>query len=110
MPLYDYKCQEHGLFHALVPMSAAGGSGACPHCGALSPRVVVLAPALLDMAPDKRRAMRRNECAAHEPRRGNQASEQDRGCCHQACHKPQVFYTAEGNKMFPAARPWMISH
>ena len=36
MPLYDYKCAEHGLFHDLVPMQASGECAPCPSCGALS--------------------------------------------------------------------------
>ncbi|ASK33077.1 zinc ribbon domain-containing protein [Alloalcanivorax mobilis] len=110
MPLYDYKCADHGLFHELVPVSASGECCPCPHCGVLSARVILVAPALLDMAPEKRQAMARNEHAAHEPRHGNHATEKDRGCCHHARDKPKVFYTAEGHKMFPTARPWMISH
>ncbi|PMR75754.1 FmdB family zinc ribbon protein [Billgrantia endophytica] len=110
MPLYDYKCADHGLFHELVPISAAGETCPCPRCGLLSPRVVLVAPSVLAMAPEKRQALARNERAAHEPRHGNRDSEREQGCCHHARHKPKVFYTAEGNKMFPSARPWMISH
>ena len=109
MPLYDYKCVDHGLFHDLVPMQASGECAMCPTCGALSPRVIMVPPEMLDMAPEKRQAIERNEKAMHEPRHGNQHSEKEQGCCH---HKrnSKLFYTAEGNKMFPSARPWMISH
>lgn len=110
MPLYDYKCAAHGLFHELVPVLESGEACACPACGTLSPRVLLVAPQLLMMDPTKRAALARNEKAAHEPRHGNQHSEHENGCCHRERHKPQVFYTAEGNKMFPSARPWMISH
>lgn len=110
MPLYDYRCAQHGLFHELVPMNASGDCCPCPDCGVLSPRVVLVAPQLLDMAPEKRQAMATNERAAHEPRHGNSHSESEQGCCHRERSKPTVFYTAEGNKMFPSARPWMISH
>lgn len=110
MPLYDYKCAAHGLFHELVPLRESGDVHACPTCGTLSPRVLMVAPQLLMMDATKRNAFARNEKAAHEPRHGNQHSEHESGCCHRERHKPQVFYTAEGNKMFPSARPWMISH
>ncbi|WP_081193422.1 zinc ribbon domain-containing protein [Halomonas sp. KM007] len=110
MPLYDFKCPRHGLFHELVPIRASGDAHACPECGELSPRVLLIPPQLLMMDPARRNAMARNEKAAHEPRHGNRASERESGCCHQHRHKPQVFYTADGNKMFPSARPWMISH
>ena len=110
MPLYDYKCTEHGLFHELVPVQASGETCPCPTCGVLSARVILVAPEVLDMAPERRSAFERNERARHEPRRGNQHSEKEQGCCHHERHKPKVFYTAESNKMFPSARPWMISH
>lgn len=110
MPLYDYKCADHGLFHELIPMQVSGGSCPCPSCGAESPRVVLVAPQILAMAPEKKRAIATNEQAAHEPRRGNLETEHEQGCCHRERTKPKVFYTAEGNKMFPSARPWMISH
>ena len=110
MPVYDYKCQEHGLFHELVPVDESGDCIPCPTCGELSARVILVAPALLGMDPQKREAMERNEKAMHEPRRGNMASEKDQGCCHRHRSKPKVFYTADGKKMFPSARPWMISH
>lgn len=110
MPLYDYKCTEHGLFHDLVPMQASGECAPCPTCGVLSARVIMVPPEVLDMAPAKRQAMARNEQAAHEPRHGNHHSEKEQGCCHHHKRKSKLFYTAEGNKMFPSARPWMISH
>ena len=72
MPLYDYKCTEHGLFHELVPVQASGETCPCPSCGVLSARVILVAPEVLDMAPERRSAFERNERARHEPRRGNQ--------------------------------------
>ena len=68
MPLYDYKCASHGLFHELVPLRESGDSHACPTCGTLSPRVLMVAPQLLMMDASKRNALARNEKAAHEPR------------------------------------------
>ena len=44
MPLYDYKCTEHGLFHELVPVQASGEACPCPTCGVLSARVILVAP------------------------------------------------------------------
>ena len=54
MPLYDYKCTEHGLFHELVPVRASGETCPCPTCGVLSARVILVAPEVLDMAPERR--------------------------------------------------------
>jgi putative FmdB family regulatory protein len=56
MPLYDYKCTEHGLFHELVPVQASGEACPCPTCGVLSARVILVAPEVLDMAPERRSA------------------------------------------------------
>ena len=42
MPVYDYKCREHGLFHTLATMEDAAKPAECPTCKALSPRVIVL--------------------------------------------------------------------
>ena len=44
MPVYDYKCPEHGLFHELVAMDASGDTQPCPECGDLAPRVLLVSP------------------------------------------------------------------
>lgn len=41
MPVYDYKCREHGLFHTLATMEDAAKPAQCPTCKAMSPRVIV---------------------------------------------------------------------
>ena len=121
MPLYDYKCRDHGLFQELAAMAESATPKPCPHCGALSARVIVIPPEILAMDPARREATARNERSRHEPRFStpeHRAEEQARhehrhgkGCCsHNPINKPQLFYTADGKKMFPSARPWMISH
>lgn len=117
MPVYDYKCPQHGLFHELATMADHARPAACPHCGTLSARVIVMAPEILDMAAEKKQAMDRNEAARHEPQfstTDSRAENEDRlkhGCGCQHHKKPsRLMYTAEGNKMFPSMRPWMISH
>lgn len=122
MPLYDYKCRDHGLFQELAMLSESAQPQPCPECKSLSARVIVLTPELLRMDPVRRDAIARNERSKHEPlfstpehRAEEQARHEHRqgkgcGCKDQAIGKPQVFYTADGKKWFPAARPWMISH
>jgi hypothetical protein len=76
-----------------------------------------LPPALLDMAKDKKQALERNEAARHQPQHSNVDTRAENaaklkhggGCSH---HKrsSKLMYTAQGNKMFPSMRPWMISH
>jgi putative FmdB family regulatory protein len=117
MPVYDYKCREHGLFNTLATMADAAKPAECPSCNVLSPRVIVLAPHIVNMDTTKRAAMERNERSRHEPvfstadRRDND-KEHSRSC---GCGSPKpgkslLFYTADGKKMFPSMRPWMISH
>ncbi|MAL96918.1 MAG: formamidase [Alteromonadaceae bacterium] len=117
MPLYDYKCREHGLFQELGMMAEAANPKPCPVCQALSARVIVLPPELALMDPAGREARARNEKARHEPvfstadRRSNDAEHRQAcGCMKKPEGKHQLFYTADGNKMFPSMRPWMISH
>ncbi|MFC2991368.1 zinc ribbon domain-containing protein [Halomonas tibetensis] len=122
MPLYDYKCSEHGLFHELATLAESAEPKSCPTCGTLSARVILLSPALRAMDSATRDAMDRNERSQYEPRFStpehrseDQARHEHRhgkgcGCAHTSHDKPKVFYTADGKKMFPSARPWMISH
>lgn len=122
MPLYDYKCSEHGLFHELATFSESAEPKPCPRCSALSARVIMLSPAFRAIDSAVRDAMDRNERSKYEPRFSTpehrideQARHEHRhgkgcGCAHTRNDKPKVFYTADGNKMFPSARPWMISH
>jgi putative FmdB family regulatory protein len=67
MPVYDYKCREHGLFHQLATMEDCAKPAECPTCQALSPRVIVLPPEIAAMDPAKRSAQDRNERSKHEP-------------------------------------------
>ncbi len=122
MPVYDYKCREHGLFHALATMAESGQPKSCPQCAVLCPQVIVLAPHLPEMAQTDFRAHERNERSRHEPvlsgspeRAEQEARYQHRhgsgcGCGEKPIGKSQLFYTADGKKMFPSMRPWMISH
>jgi len=116
MPVYDYKCKNHGVFHELATMDDSAKPAACPQCGDLSSRVILLSPTLLDMAPERRSAFATNERASHEPvfsttdRRA--LDHQHKNGCGCTAKKPGRFmmYTPDGGKTFPTARPWMISH
>lgn len=44
MPLYDYKCSEHGYFEQKNSM-ADHAKGECPTCGEACPQVILTAPA-----------------------------------------------------------------
>ncbi len=102
MPSYDYGCPGCGVFSLTRPMAEYDRPQDCPDCGAVSPRVISLMPAIAGMDAGRRTAMATNERSANAPRRSHAA-----GC---GCCKPTKKLAAEGVKSFPAARPWMISH
>lgn len=116
MPLYDYKCQHHGLFYELATMEDSGQPQACPSCGELSPRVILISPDALSMDKDKKHAHEVNERNQHEPtfsskERREHDHKHTSGCgCAKQKGKSKLMYTANGEKMFPSMRPWMISH
>lgn len=124
MPLYEYKCPEHGVFQELASMDDHDKPQHCPQCQAMSARIVVLPPKIALLLKETREALERNEKAQHEPDVMTAADYHQREAEKQARHahkhgsncgcsqrrKSNLMYTAEGNKMFPGMRPWMISH
>ena len=82
----------------------------------------MLAPEFQSMKADNRAAHSRNEKAMHEPvfstpdYRAEQKAKREYmhskgcGCGDKPIRKSALFFTADGNKMFPTMRPWMISH
>jgi putative FmdB family regulatory protein len=117
MPVYDYKCAQHGIFYALAKMDDHANPHMCPQCKTLSPRVIIIAPQILDMVKEKKLSMDRNEAAQHAPSlsttesRAENADRLKHGCgCQYRKQASKLMYTADGNKMFPSMRPWMISH
>ena len=116
MPVYDYKCKEHGVFHELAALEDSDKPCACPVCGELSARIIRLPPSLFTMDSDKRHAHSVNERNQHEPTHSTAARREEdhqhaHGCGkeHKLCGS-KLMYTAQGDKMFPSMRPWMISH
>lgn len=116
MPVYDYKCQDHGVFCELATMDESSEPADCPNCGAKSARIIRLAPEMFQMDKDKKHAHELNERNQHEPAystlaRRAEDEEHTKGCgCEATLSKSKMFLTARGEKMFPSARPWMISH
>ena len=116
MPIYDYQCVDCGNFTGWAPMSQATMPIPCPTCSGPGNRVIS-APNLMRMKPDVRKAMSRNEQAAHEPGMARRAC----GCsgAHSCRTKPTTDVTPEPvSKVIPAlqaqtkanARPWMLGH
>ncbi len=122
MPVYDYKCADHGLFYELAAMDDSSKPMACPHCRALCARVIMLAPEFMGMKAENREAHARNEAAQQAPvlstvdYRAEQKARREYkhgkgcGCGEKPIRQSNLMYTAQGNKMFPSMRPWMISH
>jgi len=117
MPVYDYKCAEHGLFHSLVTLENSAKPAPCPECGSLAGRVIMIAPELLDMDSEKRKSMERNEKASHAPefstaerRVEDEQHAKGCGCSSSSVNKSKMLLTAKGEKIFPSMRPWMIHH
>lgn len=116
MPVYDYKCIDHGIFSELATVDEAHLPCACPECGVLAARVIMLSPQLLAMDKDTRQAMETNERSRHEPvvssedQRHHDAHHRSQCGCQDVATSSTLMYTADGSKMFPSARPWMISH
>ena len=116
MPVYDYKCRQHGIFNALATLDDSGKPGSCPVCGELAPRIILIAPEIFKMAPAQKRAHEVNEKNQHEPlfstkEKRNSDHRHSKACgCAADKGKSKLLYTARGEKMFPSMRPWMISH
>ena len=115
MPLYEYKCKEHGVFSELATIADMEKPVNCPQCGTMCARVLTLPPHIASLLKETRVAMERNEKAQHQPvvstldRREND-HEHSSTCGCSSKKKSNLFYTADGKKMFPSMRPWMISH
>ena len=116
MPLYDYKCRSHGIFVELATFEESQQPKPCPVCRASAPRVICLPPEVFKMPAELKKAHMINEKARHEPEfsnveRRNSDHTHQQGCgCADKKVGLKLMYTAQGEKMFPAMRPWMISH
>ena len=117
MPVYDYKCSDHGFFYELASMDDHAKPASCPECQILSPRVIIMSPSLFKMDKEKKKGIERNEVAQNEPQhstldsRAENTQKLKKGCgCEHKKRPSKLMYTANGDKMFPSMRPWMISH
>lgn len=117
MPTYDYACPDCGGFEAFRSLTQRNEPANCPDCGTGSPRVFVSAPRLACMDSSTRIAMDTNERAKHAPMNNKEYGAYQRlkhpsgcGCCSPTSRKTTTVTAANGSKMFPTKRPWMISH
>lgn len=117
MPTYDYACPDCGGFDAFRSLAQRNDPAPCPDCGTGSPRVFVSAPRLACVSSETRFAMDTNERARHEPKSSRDPGSYARlkhpagcGCCGSSGKRSATVTAANGAKVFPSKRPWMISH
>ncbi|MCB5184626.1 zinc ribbon domain-containing protein [Methylobacillus gramineus] len=119
MPMYEYRCDECGVFAALGKMSESSSPTICPDCGELSERILS-APRLAIIGKAQRSAHERNEKSANEPRSTRRSS---CGCagahtCSSSSAKPSSAQGANAKEKGSllqmqtkkTARPWMLGH
>ncbi len=69
MPLYEYWCEQDGVYSAIKPMTEYNQPCTCPDCGSDAPRVMLSPPRVLRMDTVQRQAHATNEQAADSPKR-----------------------------------------
>lgn len=97
MPLYEYRCQRHGLFEEFNTIDSCRQGMACPKCSMDAPRVLS-APHLSLMDAGQRKAHERNDKSRHEPH--VHTSSCGCGASKKRDKKPQV----------SKGRPWVLEH
>ncbi len=113
MPVYEYACEDCGGFTAVRPMAEHRAPQPCPGCGVPAPRALLTAPAFSALPAATRQAHATNERSAHAPKTAAEYAAGKRhgpgcGCC--GTGKSNAVKAPDGSKIFPAKRPWMISH
>jgi len=105
MPVYEYECDQHGVFELLKSVSQVREPGICPDC-AIPGRRLISAPHLSVMARSQVLARDRNERSQYEPRMASSpgACSHAGPCNHGRKAKPGQLKTYKGK------RPWVIEH
>lgn len=107
MPIYEYECEDCGIFKSMAPMSAYKDPCACTECGKTSPRVLNSVPFLSTLDAGVRNAHNVNERASDAPKKRSTHGPVGKN---NVQPRRKSVQTASGSKSFPGARPWMISH
>lgn len=115
MPVYEYRCEDCGVFTSLRPMSVYDQPCECPDCDRPAPRVLLTAPRSMSAMPrETRLAHATNEKNMHAPSTiAEYKARHPSGCsCCSGRSLPKRAITRgkNGSKSFPTSRPWMISH
>lgn len=67
MAIYDFLCDQHGLFEAHLPIGQATATHACPSCGAPARRIVSAPMVIGSRRGGWSAAIERAERSRHEP-------------------------------------------
>ncbi len=112
MPVYEYECNDCGVFTALRKMSESSAPAFCQECGAESERIMS-APRLSVIGKHQRQAHERNEKSANDPTVARRSS---CGCTgSHTCNTTTKVNKETGKAALQmqtkkTARPWMIGH
>lgn len=112
MPLYEYQCDDCGVFEELTPLSHYADPCDCPDCGTPALRATLSMPLV---SAQTKHAHETNERAADRPKLSSQHGP-GCGCCGGSSKKMpnktmrKTLHRPDGSKSFPSKRPWMISH
>ena len=112
MPLYEYACEECGVFTAFKSMRESSQPAHCAFCGAQSPRILS-APKLAILDKATRSAHERNEKSAHAPavkKRSSCGCTGAHTCKTSTKVNPETGKAALQMQTKKTARPWMLSH
>ncbi len=124
MPMYEYICDDCGVFSAMNSMAVAHESKDCPACGTESQRIMS-APRLAVLSKSDRIAHERNEKSANAPMMGKSSSRCGCGGAHSSAdhakhsksrsHDDEVKQkpkekTGLQMQTKKTARPWMLAH
>lgn len=105
MPLYDYICNNCGVFQEMVPASKYDEPCSCPTCGTASPRTLSM-PQLSVVSSVARRGHELNERSANGPKRASETGLKPTG----PKIRSKARTAADSSKSLAGSRPWMISH
>jgi putative FmdB family regulatory protein len=115
MPIYEYECEQHGVFELQREMSLARLGADCPDCELSCPRILSV-PRISAVTKQARIVHERNEKSQHEPRVATRKGHTcGAGCSHD--HAPKRLQTktpaAEAKtpaRRYTGPRPWVVEH
>jgi putative FmdB family regulatory protein len=103
MPIYEYECQQHGLFEEMRPMQRSAEGADCPECACSAPRV--LSPTRTNVVPRATSvAHARNEKSQHSPEVCTHAHGHSQQHAKQKKPRPGQLQAYRGK------RPWVMEH